>query len=49
MDGPADWVWREFSATGKFAMLNPPVAWHEVSDTTYIGNEFRGAKRRFVP
>jgi len=49
MDGPADWIWREFSALGKFAMLDPPIAWHEVSDTTYIGNEFRGVHRRFIP
>ncbi|MBI1389928.1 MAG: hypothetical protein GC154_15920 [bacterium] len=49
MDCPADWIWKDFSATGAFAMLKPPIALHNVTDTTYIGNEFRGIRRRFIP
>jgi len=49
MECPADWIWRDLAALGKFAMLDPPVALHEVSDTTYIGNEYRGIHRRFIP
>jgi hypothetical protein len=42
LDCPTDWIWRPLSDQSKFAMLDPPLAWHEVSDTTYIGNQYRG-------
>ncbi len=49
MDRPADWIWRDLSALGKLAMLDPPVASHEGSETTYIDNELRNVPRRFIP
>lgn len=49
LDCPTDWIWRDFSQSGQFAVLTPPVALHDVLDTTYIGNEYRGIHRRYVP
>lgn len=45
---PADWIWQDFAREGKFAMLRPAVASHARSDTTYIGNQFRGVRRKFI-
>jgi len=47
MEIPTDWLWRDLTAEGKFAMLVPPVASHD-GGTTYIGNEHRGVERRFI-
>jgi GR25 family glycosyltransferase involved in LPS biosynthesis len=46
---PADWIWQDFAREGKFAMLQPAVASHARSDTTYIGNQHRGVRRTFIP
>jgi len=48
MDQPADWIWREFSVLGQLAMLQPHIATHEFSATTFIGNTFRGNNRQFI-
>jgi len=45
---PADWIWQDFAREGKFAMLEPAVASHARSDTTYIGNQFRGVRRKYI-
>jgi len=46
MEIPTDWLWRDLSAEGKFAMLVPPDARHD-DGTSYIGNEHRGLERQF--
>ena len=47
MEIPTDWLWRDLAAQRNFALLVPPVAGHD-GGTTYIGNEHRGATRRFI-
>jgi hypothetical protein len=49
MQVPADAIWRDFARERKYALLDPPVAHHDDSTTTYIGNEYRGIQRCFVP
>lgn len=48
VDAPADRNLRNFATEKKLAMLQPAVASHVRSDTTYIGNQYRGTSRRFI-
>jgi GR25 family glycosyltransferase involved in LPS biosynthesis len=45
---PADWYWDKIYAKMKsISISNIPLVEHR-SKTTYIGNEFRGQRRKFI-
>ena len=48
---PSDWIWcRHFVPSGTAGILVPPAALHDDAlNTTYIGNDMRRTRRRFIP